>query len=100
MLSTKKTDWEAAEAMQDKETMFLLYAVSAGTCRDISDFSTHFEGLTEEKVRALITAGFLTESNGRLDVTERGRFVLGDLTGGITRRERGTSFRESQRPST
>ena len=77
----QKIDWEAAYAMQDKETMFLLYAVSEGLCRYIDDFSTHFdfEGSIVEEVQTLVVAGFLEESDGHLDVTERGRFVLGDL---------------------
>ena len=79
MPDEKKVDWEAAYAMQDKETMFLLYAVAAGLCRHINDFSTHFEGTVEEEVQALISAGFLKESDEQLDITERGRFVLGDL---------------------
>ena len=74
-------NWEAAYAMQDKETMFLLYAVSEGLCRYIDDFSTHFdfEGSIEDEIQTLVVAGFLEENDGHLDVTERGRFVLGDL---------------------
>ena len=79
MLDKKKIDWEAAEAMQDKETMFLLYAVSEGLCQHIDDFSRHFKGSVTGEVQTLITAGFLEESDGNLAVTERGRFVLGDL---------------------
>ena len=81
MPNKQKIDWEAAYAMQDKETMFLLYAVSEGLCRYIDDFSTHFdfEGSIEEEIQTLVVAGFLEESDGHLDVTERGRFVLGDL---------------------
>ena len=79
MPDEKKVDWEAAYAMQDKETMFLLYAVSGGLCQHINDFSIHFEGSVEEEVQTLVTAGFLKESGGQLDVTEKGRFVLGDL---------------------
>ena len=79
MPNKEKIDWEAAYAMQDKERMFLLYAVSEGLCLHINDFSTHFEGAVEKEVEMLVTAGFLEESNGRLDVTGRGRFVLGDL---------------------
>ena len=75
----EKIDWESAYAMQDKERMFLLYAVSEGLCQYISDFSAHFEGAVEENVQTLITAGFLEDSSGHLAVTERGRFVLGDL---------------------
>ena len=81
MPDKKKIDWEAAYAMQDKETMFLLYAVSEGLCRHINDFSKHFEGFVKEDVQTLVTAGFLEESSGHLDVTARGRFVLGDLAG-------------------
>ena len=74
-------NWEVAYAMQDKETMFLLYAVSEGLCRYIDDFSTHFdfEGSIEDEIQTLVVAGFLEESDGHLDVAERGRFVLGDL---------------------
>ena len=79
MPDKKKIDWEAAYAMQDKETMFLLYAVSQGLCQHINDFSEHFEGSVEEEVQKLLTAGFLEESAGHLGVTARGRFVLGDL---------------------
>ena len=79
MPDKKKIDWEAAYAMQDKETMFLLYAVSEGLCRHINDFSEHFEGSVEEEVQKLVTAGFLDESAGHLGVTAKGRFVLGDL---------------------
>lgn len=79
MSSTKKMDWDTAEAMQDKETMFLLYAVSEGLCQHINDFSKHFEGSVEEEVQTLVTAGFLEESDGLLSVTARGYFVLGDL---------------------
>ena len=81
MPDKKKSDWEAAYAMQDRETMFLLYAVSGGLCRHINDFSRHFEGSVEEEVQTLLTAGFLEEHEGHLDVTERGHFVLGDLAG-------------------
>ena len=81
MPNKQKIDWEAAYAMQDKEKMFLLYSVSAGLCRHINDFSTHFdfEGSVEEAIGTLVTAGFLEESEGRLDTTARGRLVLGDL---------------------
>lgn len=79
MLDEKKVDWEAAYAMQDKEGMFLLYVVSEGLCRHVSEFSTHFEGSVEEEIQRLVMAGFLEESDGRLDVTKRGRFVLGEL---------------------
>ena len=79
MPSPAKSDWEAAEAMQDKETMFLLYAVSEGLCQNINDFSKHFERSVEEEVQTLVTAGFLEESDGLLSVTARGYFVLGDL---------------------
>ncbi len=79
MTYEEKIDWEAAYAMQDKETIFLLYTVSEGLCQYVSDFSTHFKGAVEENVQRLITAGFLEESDGRLAVTERGRFVLGDF---------------------
>ena len=81
MPDKEKIDWEAAYAMQDKETMFLLYAVSEGLCRHINDFSIHFEGSVEEEVQTLVTAGFLEESDEQLNITERGRFVLGDLAG-------------------
>ncbi len=83
MSSTAKSDWEAAYAMQDKETMFLLYAVSEGLCQHINDFSKHFKGSVEKEVQTLVTAGFIEESNGHLDVTERGRLVLGDLASDI-----------------
>ena len=79
MPSTAKSDWEAAEAMQNKETMFLLYAVSEGLCQNINDFSKHFEDSVEEEVQTLVTAGFLEESDGILSVAEKGCFVLGDL---------------------
>ena len=79
MPSTAKSDWEAAEAMQNKETMFLLYAVSEGLCQNINDFSKHFEGSVEAEVQTLVTAGFLEESDGLLSVTAKGCFVLGDL---------------------
>ena len=82
MLNRDKVDWEAAYAMQDKDKMFLLYAVSEGLCRHVGDFSVHFDGTVEEEVQQLVGAGFLMESDGRLDVTERGQFVLGDLAGG------------------
>ena len=76
---TEKIDWEAGYAMQDQETMFLLYTVAQGLCQDIGDFSAHFEGPIEESVQKLVAAGFLEESNGYLDITERGCFVLGHL---------------------
>ena len=79
MLSAKKIDWEAADMMQDKEKMFLLYNVSEGLCEYISDFSTHFEEVAEEEIQTLIKAGYLKESDGHLTVTKRGRFVLGNL---------------------
>ncbi len=79
MPDEKKVDWEAAYKTQDREVMFLLYAVSEGLCRYISDFSAHFEGTVEEEVQTLVVAGFLKESDGQLNVTERGRLVLGDL---------------------
>lgn len=79
MPNKEQIDWEAADAMQDKETMFLLYTVSTGLCRHVDEFSRHFEGPIEQEVRTLVTAGFLEEADGRLDITERGRFVLGDL---------------------
>ena len=82
MLSKETIDWEAAHAMQDKEMMFFLYAVSEGLCRHINDFSRHFKGSVEDEVRTLVTNGFLRESDGQLDVTERGNLVLGDLTRG------------------
>ncbi len=72
-------DWEAGEAMQDKEKMFLLYVVSEGLCSRISDFQKHFEGVEAPQVQALVEAGFLAESDGCLEVTERGQFVLGSL---------------------
>ena len=87
MPSTAKSDWEAAEAMQDKETMFLLYAVSEGLCQYINDFSKHFEGSVEEEVQTLVAAGFLEESDGLLSVTPRGRFVLGDLANATVPKE-------------
>ena len=58
--------------MQNKETMFLLYAVSEGLCQNINDFSKHFERSVEEEVQTLVTAGFLEESDGLLSVTARG----------------------------
>ena len=79
MPGKEQIDWEAADAMQDKETMFLLYTVSTGLCRHGGDFSRHFEGPVEEEVQSLVAAGFLEEVDGRLGITERGRFVLGDL---------------------
>ena len=79
MLDKEQIDWEAADAMQDKETMFLLYTVSAGLCRHVDDFSRHFEGSVEKEVQTLVTAGFLEQSDGQLGITERGRFVLGGL---------------------
>ena len=79
MTSTRKIDWEAAEAMQDKETMFLLYSVSEGLCQHINDFSKHFDQSVEEEVQTLVAAGFMEESDGHLSITEKGRFVLGDL---------------------
>ncbi len=79
MLDERKVDWEAAYAMQDKERMFLLYVVSEGLCRHVNDFSAHFGASVEEEVQRLVKDGFLDESDGRLDITERGRFVLGDL---------------------
>ena len=81
MPSMEKIDWEAAYTMQDKEKMFLLYAVSEGLCRRINDFSTHFDGFVEKDVQSLVTSGLLEESDGSLAVTEKGRFVLGDLAG-------------------
>ena len=75
----KKITWKTAEAMQDMETMFLLYAVSEGLCQHINDFSKHFEGSVEEQVQALVTKGFLEESHGTLHITAKGCFVLGDL---------------------
>ena len=72
MLNRDKVDWEAAYAMQDRDKMFLLYAVSEGLCRHAGDFSVHFDGAVEEEVQQLVGAGFLMESDGRLDVTERG----------------------------
>ena len=79
MLNKENVDWEAAYAMHDERTMFLLYAVSRGLCRSINDFSKHFDGPVKEEVYTLVTAGFLEEANGSFEVTERGRFVLGDL---------------------
>ena len=87
MTSTRKIDWEAAEAMQDKETMFLLYAVSEGLCQHINDFSKHFEQSVEEEVQTLVAAGFMEESDGHLTITERGRFVLGDLASATVPKE-------------
>ena len=87
MPSTAKSDWEAAEAMQDKETMFLLYAVSEGLCQHINDFSKHFEGSVEEEVQTLVAAGFMEESDGHLSITENGRFVLGDLANATVPKE-------------
>ena len=72
-------DWKAGEAMQDKETMFVLYVVSEGLCSRMADFRTHFEGVDESRIRELVAAGFLSETGGLLEVTERGRLVLGDL---------------------
>ena len=66
MLGKEQIDWEAADAMQDKETMFLLYIVSAGLCRHVDDFSRHFERSVEEEIQTLVTAGFLEESDGQL----------------------------------
>ena len=86
MLDERKVDWEAGYAMQDKKRMFLLYVVSEGLCRHINDFSTHFEGSLEEEVQRLVEEGFLEDCNGRLDVTERGRFVLGDLADAMVTR--------------
>lgn len=83
MLNRDKVDWEAAYATLDKETMFLLYLVSEGLCRRVGDFSIHFGGSVEEEVQRLVTVGFLDDSDGRLDVTPRGRFVLGDLANAI-----------------
>ena len=79
MPNRDKVDWEAAHAMQDRDKMFLLYAVSEGLCQHVGDFSVHFDGAVEEEVQRFVGAGFLMESDGRLNVTERGRFVLGDL---------------------
>ena len=87
MPSARKMDWEAAEAMQDNETMFLLYAVSEGLCQHINDFAKHFEGSVEEEVQILVAAGFLEESDGLLSVTARGRFVLGDLANATVTKE-------------
>lgn len=87
MTSTRKIDWEAAEAMQDKETMFLLYAVSEGLCQHINDFSKHFEQSVEEEVQTLVAAGFMEESDGHLSITEKGRFVLGDLANATVPKE-------------
>ncbi|MYB69515.1 MAG: hypothetical protein F4X75_13570 [Gemmatimonadetes bacterium] len=87
MTSTRKMDWEAAEAMQDKETMFLLYAVSEGLCQHINDFSKHFEESVEEEVQTLVSAGFIEESGGHLSITEKGRFVLGDLANATVPKE-------------
>lgn len=81
MLNRDKVDWEAAYTMQDRDKMFLLYAVSEGLCQHVGDFSVHFDGAVEEEVQRLVGAGFLMESDGRLNVTERGQFVLGDLAG-------------------
>ena len=92
MSDKKKIDWEAAYAMQDKEKMFLLYAVSEGLCRHINDFSEHFEGSVEEEVEKLVAAGFLLESAGHLSVTTRGRFVLGDLAGDTVTEEKRTAI--------
>ena len=92
MPSTRKMDWEAAEAMQDKKTMFLLYAVSEGLCQHINDFSEHFEGLVEEEMQTLVTAGFLEESDGLLSVTARGRLVLGDLANVCSRNSSKCSY--------
>ena len=91
MPNKEKIDWEAAYTMQDKGTMFLLYAVSEGLCRHIDDFSTHFdfEGPIEAEIQTLVTAGFLEESEGYLSVTKRGRFVLVDLA----------NFSKSARPA-
>lgn len=88
MPSLAKSDWEAAEAMQDKETMFLLYAVSEGLCQHINDFSKHFENSVEEEVQTLVAAGFIEESDGLLSVTSRGYFVLGDLANATVSRDK------------
>lgn len=87
MLEKKKIDWEAAYAMQNKETMFILYAVSEGLCRHINDFSKHFERSVKKEVQTLVTADFLEESDGHLSVTARGRFVLGDLADATDNKE-------------
>ena len=83
MPSKETIDWEAGYAMQDKETMFLLYTVAEGLCQRLDDFSTHFSGPIEESVDKLVLSGLLEESNGYLEITERGRFVLGDLADDI-----------------
>ena len=93
MPDKKKIDWEAAYAMQDKGTMFLLYAVSEGLCRHINDLSEHFEGSVEEEVQKLVTAGFLEEAAGHIGVTDRGRFVLGDLAGAKRTKEKRIEIR-------
>lgn len=82
MPNRDKVDWEAAYAMQDRDKMFLLYAVSESLCKHVGDFSAHSDGAVEEEVQRLVGAGFLMESDGRLNVTKRGRFVLGDLADG------------------
>lgn len=94
MLDRAKVDWEAAYVMQDRDKMFLLYAVSEGLCQQVSDFSVHFDGAVEEEVHRLVKAGFLMESDGRLDVTERGRFVLGDLAGSTITKEQRIEIKE------
>ena len=71
MPNRDKVDWEAACAMQDRDKMFLLYAVSEDLCQQVRDFSVHFDGAVEEEVQRLVGAGFLMESDGRLDVTEK-----------------------------
>lgn len=94
MLNRDKVDWEAAYAMQDRDKMFLLYAVSEGLCQQVSDFSVHFDGAVEEEVQQLVGAGFLMESDGRLDVTERGQFVLGDLAGSTVTKDQRMGIKE------
>ena len=87
MHGEKKIDWEAAYAMGDRDKMFLLYTVSEGLCKHISDFTTHFEGTVGEDIQKLIRAGFLEDADGQLFLTERGRFVLGDLANVAQRKE-------------
>ncbi len=82
MSNEEKIDWEAGYAMQDRETMFLLYTVAEGLCRSIDDFAAHFSGPVGDRVKELVVGGFVEETDGRVALTDRGRFVLGDLAEG------------------
>jgi len=53
MLNRDKVDWEAAYTMQDRDKMFLLYAVSEDLCQQVRDFSVHFDGTVEEESNGL-----------------------------------------------